>query len=402
LLDVIVVGGGPAGSYVAGKVASLGYETVLLEQKERLDRQICCTGIIGQECVRSFNFDENIILQRANSAKIFSPSGKLIRLWREKTQAYILDRTAFNLVMAKQAQARGVQYILNSPVQNIEIRDDRIRVEVVHRKERSNFEARVIVIATGFGSKLTNRLALSKTGDFVMGVQVEVSANGVNEVEVYLGQDVAPGFFAWLVPTSSHKALVGLLSRHNPGLHLKKFMKFLETQGKIVTANDSPSYGGIPLQPLTKTYTERLVIVGDAAGQVKPTTGGGIYYSLLCADIAANTLQQALANNALSARNLATYEQAWKRRLRQELRMGYWARKFYERLSDSQIDRIFDIIKSNGIDEALLKVEDLSFDWHSSLVLRLLEHKAISKTSGLIKVPLWLTRGSRNYRGVPL
>jgi geranylgeranyl reductase family protein len=402
LFDVIVVGGGPAGSYVAGKVASLGYETVLLEQKEGLDRRICCTGIIGQECASSFNFDENIILRRANSAKIFSPSGKLIRLWREKTQAYILDRTAFNLAMAKQAQARGVQYILNSLVQNIEIRDDRIRVEVVHRKERSNFEARVIVIATGFGSKLTNRLAQSKAGDFVMGAQVEVSANGINEVEVYLGQEVAPGFFAWLVPTSSHKALVGLLSRHNPGLHLKKFMKFLEIQGKIVTTDASPSYGGIPLQPLTRTYTERLVIVGDAAGQVKPTTGGGIYYSLLCADIAANILQQALASNALSARNLATYEQAWKRRLRQELRMGYWARKFYERLSDSQIDRIFDIIKSNGIDKALLRVEELSFDWHSSLVLRLLEHRAISKTSGLIKIPLWLTRGARNYRGVPL
>jgi flavin-dependent dehydrogenase len=179
-------------------------------------------------------------------------------------------------------------------------------------------------------------------------------------------------------------------------------MKFLETQGKIVTTDASPSYGGIPLQPLTRTYTERLVIVGDAAGQVKPTTGGGIYYSLLCADIAANILQQALASNALSARNLATYEQAWKRRLRQELRMGYWARKFYERLSDSQIDRIFDIIKSNGIDKALLRVEELSFDWHSSLVLRLLEHRAISKTSGLIKIPLWLTRGARNYRGVPL
>jgi len=402
LFDVIVVGAGPAGSYVAGKLAALGYETVVLEQKERLDGRVCCTGIIGQECASSFNIDENVILRRANSAKIFSPSGRLVRLWREETQAYIIDRAAFNLAMAKQAQAKGAQYILNSPVRNIEVRDDRVRVEAVHQEERSSFEARVIVIATGFGSKLVERLGLGKTGDFVMGAQAEVSAIEVDEVEVYLGQEIAPGFFAWLVPTSHHKALVGLLSRHNPGLYLKNFMLFLEAQGKIAPAEASLSYGGIPLKPLARTCAERLVVVGDAAGQVKPTTGGGIYYGLLCADLAANILQRALASNALSAKSLAAYERAWKRRLRQELRTGYWARKFYERLSDRQIDRIFDIIKSNGIDEALLKAEDLSFDWHSSIVLRLLEHRAMSKAIELMKIPLRLARGSRNYRGVPI
>ncbi|MEE9173415.1 MAG: NAD(P)/FAD-dependent oxidoreductase, partial [Thermoplasmata archaeon] len=81
-------------------------------------------------------------------------------------------------------------------------------------------------------------------------------------------------------------------------------------------------------------------MVGDAAGQVKPTTGGGIYYGLLCAEIAADTLNGALAGNDLSAENLAEYERRWKKKLGRELRVGYWARKLYERLSDGQIDRI--------------------------------------------------------------
>ena len=122
-----------------------------------------------------------------------------------------------------------------------------------------------------------------------------------------------------------------------------------------------------------------MIVVGDAAGQVKPTSGGGIYYGLLCADIAANSLHLALKNNDLSARSLANYERGWRKRLGRELRIGYWARKFYQRLGDRQIDWIFGIIKSNGIDKALLKADDLAFDWHSRVVLRLARHIILSK-----------------------
>lgn len=235
---------------------------------------------------------------------------------------------------------------------------------------------------------------MGKAGDFVMGSQAEVETMGVNEVEVYLGQEVAPGFFAWLVPTLPGKALVGLLSRHSPGLYLKKLISFLLAREKIVSAEVELSYGGIPLKPLARTYSDRLLVVGSAAGQVKPTTGGGIYYGLLCADIAANNLHQALEHDDLSARNLASYEKGWKSKLGQELKVGYWARKFYELLSDRQIDRIFDIIKSKGIDKALLGADDLSFDWHGRVVLRLIGYQALSKVIKAGKPPFSLGEGS--------
>lgn len=164
-------------------------------------------------------------------------------------------------------------------------------------------------------------------------------------------------------------------------------MSSLLAQGKIASAEAELSYGGIPLKPLARTYSDRLLVVGTAAGQVKPTTGGGIYYGLLGADMAANNLHQALKSDALSAKNLANYGREWKRKLGWELRVGYWARRFYERLSDHQIDRIFDIVKSNGIDEALLKADDLSFDWHGRVVLRLIGHQALSRTIKAIKLP---------------
>lgn len=382
-----IIGGGPVGSYLAYRLAGMGYGVVVLEQKKRLGERVCCTGIIGQECVSPFAINDNVILKRANSARLFSPSGRLLRLWRQETQACIIDRAAFDVAMSSRAQDMGAEYVLNSSVRDIVVGDDRVRVEVARYGEGLNFEARAVVIATGFGSPLVEGLGLDKVGDFVIGVQTEVETIGVDEIEVYFGQEVAPGFFAWLVPTLPSRALVGLLSRCSPGLYLRKLMSSLLAQGKIVSTEAELSYGGILLKPLARTYSERLMVVGSAAGQVKPTTGGGIYYGLLCADIAANNLHRALESDDLSAKSLANYEREWKRKLGRELKIGYWARKFYEHLGDRQIDRIFDIIKSNGIDEALLKADDLSFDWHGEVILRFLGHRVLSKAIEAMKAP---------------
>ncbi len=387
MYDVIVIGGGPVGSYVAYKLAGMGYDVVVLEQKEKLGGRVCCAGIISQACVNSFAIEDSVVLRRVSSARLFSPSGRLLRLWRQKTQACIVDRAAFDMAIVNWAQGKGAQYVLNSSVRDIEVGDDGVRVEVTRQGEKSNFEARAAVIATGFGSRLAEGVGLGKIGDFIMGVQAEVETIDVDEVEVYFGQEVAPGFFAWLVPTAPAKALVGLLSRRNPGLYLKKLLSSLLAQGKVVSDEAEVNHRGISLKPLPRTYSRRLVVVGDAAGQVKPITGGGIYYGLLCADIAANNLHRALGDNDLSARNLASYEREWKKKLGRDLKIGYYARKLYEHLSDKRINRIFDIIKSNGIDEALLKADDLSFDWHGEVILRLLGHRVLSEAVKVMKIP---------------
>ncbi len=391
--DALVAGGGPVGSHVACKLAEMGYKVLLLEQREKLGGRVCCSGIISQGCFSSFAIDNSMVLRRANSARVLSPSGRFIRLWRPENQVCIVDRAALDVAMASRAKASGVDYVLNSTVKDLEVRDDRVVVEATNNGRKLNLEARVVVIATGYGSRLAERLGLGKTGDFVMGAQVEVEARGTDEVEVYLGQKVAPGFFAWLVPTSPPKAIVGLLSRHTPGLYLRKLLALLKAQGKIASGEGELSYRGISLKPPTRTYTKRLIIVGDAAGQVKPTTGGGIYYGLLCAEIAAHNLRRALEKDDLSARSLASYEREWKKKLGQELSICYWARKLYERLSDRQIDRIFDIITANGIDEALLKADDLSFDWHGKAILRVMGQSVVSRAFAAMKIPFRIGLG---------
>ncbi len=388
MYDVAVIGGGPTGSHVAYRLAGMGYGVVVVEQKASLGEPVCCTGIISQECATSFAIDESVIWRRVNSARVLSPSGKRLNLWRPEPQACIVDRPAFNVALANRAQAKGVEYLLNSPVRSIEVGNGGVSLETTYSGGRVNLlQARAAVLATGFSSPLIERLGFGKCGDFVGGVQAEIATTGVDEVEVYLGQAIAPAFFAWLVPTSPQRALVGLMSRRSPGLYLEKLISSLQAQGKIASASAKFSYGGIPLKPLARTCSDRLIVVGSAAGQVKPTTGGGIYYGLLCADIAADTLHRALDNDTLSARNLANYEREWKKKLGKELKVGYWARKLYESLSDNQVNRLFEIINSNGIDKALLQADDLSFDWHGGVVLKLMGHQVLAKAIDGVKIP---------------
>ncbi len=386
MYDVVIVGGGPAGSRVACLLAERGHKVLVAERKLRAGEKICCTGIVGLECVNTFNIDEKTILRRVNSADLYSPSGIKLHLKREEPQACILDRQSFDISMAERAQHAGADYQFGSRVTDVVIEKDRVNVITVRDGKKSKIPARCAVVACGFTPGLIGRLDLDTFRDFTVGVQAEVKTAGIDEVEVYFG-DVAPGFFGWIVPTAPSMARVGLMTREKPGLYLKIWLEKLESQGKIASADVPVCYGGIPLRPLIKTYGERLLVVGDAAGQVKPTSGGGIYYGLLSADIAAATLHVALETGDLSAKKLARYQQGWRKKLGRELRMGYWARKLFERLGNGQIDRLFEIIKAGGIDEALLKAEDVSFDWHGRTITRLLKYQGVAITLNVIKMP---------------
>jgi len=384
---VVVVGGGPAGSRVAYRLAESGRRVVVLEDKPRLGTKISCTGIVSQECVDAFAISGVVILRKVNSARLFSPAGRLLRLWREETQACILDRAALDMAMAAQAQECGAEYALDCRASDITISGDSVTIAARKADKDLKITARAVVIASGFVSGLCEKLGLGRFADFAAGAQADVATAGMDEVEVYFGRKIAPGFFGWLVPTAPGRARVGLLSRRTPGLYLSKLLASLRAQGKLASSEAEPSYGGIPLKPLPRTYGERLLVVGDAAGQVKPTTGGGIYYGLLCADMAADTMHQALQDGDLSAGRLSGYERLWRRKLGKELRTGYWARRLFERLSDRQIDRIFEVVKANGIDEALLQARELSFDWHSRAVLSLVGYQVVSRAIGVMKIP---------------
>ncbi len=384
--DVIVVGGGPAGNHAAARLAGAGHSVLVLEAREAVSGKKSCTGIVGRECVEAFGIVDPAVLRKVNSARLFSPSGKELYLHRDEIQACVLDRVALDKIMAERARHSGAEYRYGHRVKDLKTDNEKAMVTVTRTGGEHAIAARAVIVAAGFSPGLISGLGLGTYRDFTIGVQAEVPAPDISEVEVYFG-NIAPGFFAWLVPAAPGLAKVGLLCRERPGHYLRNWLAELVSAGKISSSDVKPVYGGIPLRPLPRTYGERLLVIGDAAGQVKPTSCGGIYYGLLGADIAAATLHGALGDDDLSARRLAMYERGWRKKLGGELRTGYWARRLYERLSNRQIDRLFDAIRAGGIDEALLKAPDLSFDWHSRTIVSLLKYRIIASIVGVFKPP---------------
>jgi digeranylgeranylglycerophospholipid reductase len=379
LNDVIVVGGGPVGSYVARGLAGVGYSVEVFEKGTKNNEKICCTGIVSKKCYQSFLPDKNLVLKNGRSARVYSPSGKVIHLHHEEDQAYVINRTALDSIMASEAITAGAKYYQNCIVKKIDVRDDGVRVEISREDETLTSEAKMVVIATGFGARLFRKNGFGQADNYAVGAQIEVKHRDISEIEIYTGRQVAPGFFGWLVPVDSKKALVGLMARRNPDLYLKRLLSLLKEQGKIDINGDRPSYRGITLQPPKRTYGNRFIVVGDAAGQVKPLTGGGIYYGLMCAEIAVNNLKKALYENDFQSVKLAKYEKEWKRKLGKEINICRWTHKIYERLSDSQLDKVFNITTSHEIDKNLLASGELDFDYHSKVIRKLIGFQTLSR-----------------------
>ena len=388
MYDAAVIGAGPAGSRVACGLAEKGYRVIVLEKKQDTGEPVCCTGIIGIECIERFGIDDNVVYRKVNGAKIVSPSGKEVHVQRPEPQAAIVDRGALNASLAQRALETGAEYCLNRRVTNLDVKNDRVEITMENdRTADERLEARVAVIAGGYGTKLVEQAGLRKAADFAMGVQTEVETDGKEEVEVYLGGMVAPGFFAWLVPTTPGHALAGLITRRSTSYYMDKFLTRLAGEGKISGAAHELRFASLALNRATRTSGKRVLVVGSAAGQVKPVTGGGVYYGMLCADMAAETLATALEHDDLTAVSLANYDKQWGRLLGREIRLGYWSRKFYERLSDRRIETIFDITIKNHIDTSLAEADNLRFDWHGAVVMELLKQKALSGIFRAIKAP---------------
>jgi geranylgeranyl reductase family protein len=371
--DVLIIGAGPVGSYTAQRMSSDGYKVAVLEEHERIGEPMQCTGIIGVECFRRFHLPTDTVLREANSAKLFSSSGKVIRLHSSRPQAYIVDRTAFDRQLADAAKSHGAEYFTSSRAADITVLNDCVRIST---EKGEAFDGRAAVIAGGFYSKLPQTLGLGRVKEFITGAQAEVEIkddNGLDEIEIYFDQNVAPGFFAWFVPTAPQRALAGLFARTAPRKHLREFLATLSTTDRIVSPEVNIMHGGIPLKPLRKTYCDRVVVTGDAAGQVKPTTGGGVFYGLLCADIAADILHKAFSTNNFSSKSLSRYQSEWHKAIGRELRNGYTARHAYEKLSNHRIEQMFNIALKKGIPDAINQSPDISFDWHSKAMTELIK-----------------------------
>ncbi|MDO8636676.1 MAG: NAD(P)/FAD-dependent oxidoreductase [Dehalococcoidia bacterium] len=148
--DVAIIGAGPAGSYLAWKLAGKGYRVAVIEEHQVIGEPVNCTGIIGIDCFKKFPLGLNSVLRAANSARFYSPSGHDIFLQKEENQAYIVNRGAFDRELAEKAMSAGAAYYTGQRIKNILVEPG--GVKLFPSDKATIFEARAAVFASGFNS----------------------------------------------------------------------------------------------------------------------------------------------------------------------------------------------------------------------------------------------------------
>ncbi len=367
MYDIIVVGAGPPGSQTAYRLAQRGYRVAVFEAKEGIGSKVCCTGIVSRECFELFSPDDSALLRKTSSVKFFVPSGRYLRLEKDTVQGYVIDRATFDMTLARRAKEAGAKYFLGNRVTELIVDGGSCQVGVDRNGQTEIFQAKALVIACGFRSTFPQRLGMGRITNFVLGAQSEVNTK-LSEVEVYFDVKLTPGGFGWLVPTGKGRGLAGVMAKHDAYSAVTRLLSRLSAEGKISLDSSEIRQKAIPLGCLPRSYGDRIVVVGEAAGQVKPTTGGGIYFGLVGAEVAADTLHQGFLLGDLSSRQLSRYQKEWRAEIGTEISLGLWARRIHEKLSPRQMERIFDTIASGKIHERLLQREAFSFDHHGGII----------------------------------
>jgi digeranylgeranylglycerophospholipid reductase len=238
--------------------------------------------------------------------------------------------------------------------------------------------ARVCVLACGANYTLQRRLGLGMPSLFAQSAQSELPVERLRDVEVYFGRGVAPNGFAWAVPVerpSGRFARIGLMCDGDAADPFRRFLARVGERWGVAgpgEAGTSPRRKMLPLAPVARTFADRVVAIGDAAGIVKATTGGGIYYSLVSAAAAAGVLVPALRRDALGARELQRYEAAWRARIGEEIDSQLQLRRVAHRLNDIQMDALFDLARTDGIMPIVRQTA--RFNQHRALIMALFRH----------------------------
>ncbi|MCI0441068.1 MAG: NAD(P)/FAD-dependent oxidoreductase, partial [Chloroflexi bacterium] len=332
-------------------------------------------GIIGKECADRFPPDPAQVYSQASAGVVVSPGGKRYRVAKNDPQALIVNRVAYVNSFAERAMAEGADYQLGPRVTGVEISRRGVSVQTTNGR----CDGQMLIVASGFGLPLLRMAGLpcGKSFDYMVSCQAQVETRDLEETEVYLGSAIAPGSFGWLVPLSDSDGLIGLLTRQRLDGQMQRFLSEQMAAGKVRSVVTEPRFWGIPARPLPKTYGDRLLVVGDAAGLVKPTTGGGIYYALQSGEMAANAAVEALESGDFSAKKLRSYERSWKAVFGKELRVGYYARALFESLSEEQVERLLEVFMSSEVVQEMMNSRDFSFDWHGRVILRAIRNRQV-------------------------
>ncbi|MGQ0794129.1 MAG: NAD(P)/FAD-dependent oxidoreductase [Deltaproteobacteria bacterium] len=368
--DVIIVGGGPSGLHAASELSEYGCETVLFEQDSEIGEGVVCSGVISAEAFRRFDLPKETVAARLQEAELISPGGISISYSHPEEAAVVVDRHAFDARLADIARDRGASICLGAKVLSLHPTADRVEARVQTEYGISTIHARIAVLATGVSFNLQSALGLGRPKKIIKGIQVDVKFNEADRLKIYFGNGSSRGFFGWAIPLLDGRTRIGVMTTGDASEELKntiaKVSPWIDADLELSRAMRR----GIAFGAIRRSYADRIIAIGEAAGHIKTTTGGGIYYGLITAQIASDVIRKALAKGSLDARALSEYERIWQKSVGREVRFGEYFHRFYSKLDDPYIDKLFHAAKTDGLFSFI--AERGKFDWHKDAVVKIL------------------------------
>lgn len=371
MYDIIVIGAGPSGNYVSSRLAKSGFKVAVLEEHPEIGKPIHCTGVIGEKVFQDFTIPSNSIIRQLSYFKVFGPTGNYFHL-PKKAKPYIVNRAKFDYDLAQISIKAGSDYYLETKVVEIENLKNKVIVKAVDKKNRTKkLESKLCILATGAMSNLPYKAGLGRSRYFYKSVQTDLAISDLDGAEIYTGHKIAPGSFAYAVSIDEKTAKVGLITRTKAKACFENLLKIKPLKGRIQGTLELVRYRRIPFGVPKRTQLNRLLSVGDAAGQIKTTTGGGVFFGLLSANILANVIKKSYKNKNFLINKLSLYDQLWKKEISQELQAGLLVRSFFERVEDKYIDKLFKLLKNPDV----LKIIERSGDYelHRNLLIALMK-----------------------------
>ncbi len=367
--DVIVAGGSVSGLLAAREAAAGGLSVAVLEEDSEIGTPEHCGGLVSIAGIRNIGIVpdasavENTKIARA---KILSPSSGF-EISAEKQKVMVLDRRAFDKQIAFQAQKLGAEIKVKCAMRSFSKKEDDGPTYIVKTSE-GDLVCKYFVDARGVASII----ARNREG-VLQSAQYEVYAPWIERdtIEVAFDNQRYPGFFAWIIPTAQGSGKVGVAGR---GINAASALQsYIDGKGKCSIVRKV--YASIWVNgPMENLVSDRMIIVGDAAGQSKPTTAGGIYTCGMGGVLAGRAVAEAARKN--DDRLLAQYEKDWRSMFGAEFEKMLLARKLLERLDNKAIDELFSAVPPEKIEEASASGD---FDFHSAALAKILGAKSATR-----------------------
>lgn len=346
MYDVIVVGAGPVGCRVGELLGKKGLRVLILEEHPEIGKPVQCAGLVSQRIFDLSGVSKDVVVNVVEKARFFSHNRNFIEL-KHKKPVYVIDRERFDKELAKKTQDAGVE-IKTTKFVGYEKGKECLKV----KSTKGDFKTKLLVGADGPNSSVARASGIKLPKNILTGVQSIIKSKfNSDHVELWFSSEFAPDFFGWVIPESERQARVGLATAKNVK---ERFKEFLKKRFDKPVKEGSKLAGIIRFGLIEDSVTDRLLLVGDAASQVKPFSGGGLIYGLTGARIAAEACIKCLKENRYNHRFLKkNYDDVWKKELVGPIMKGLLLNKMIHSFSDKKLNISFSLIRKGKFTKLL-------------------------------------------------